>query len=160
MSGRKPNHQVPLPADCKQVSGHPSYSVTRNGAVFSSKCSDPGFARLVRQQKTKNGYLRVCLTENAKPLWALVHRLVAQAFVENPTGRKYVNHKNCVKTDNHSENLEWVTSEENSRHAVMNGRYASRRGDSNSRTKISQTPISRISLGLSRSLVTGIIQKK
>ena len=44
-----------------------------------------------------------------------VHRLVAQTFIQNIEGKKYVNHKNGIKTDNRADNLEWVTNKESVR---------------------------------------------
>jgi len=52
-----------------------------------------------------------------------VHRLVAAAFLPNPERLREVNHKNCDKTDNRPENLEWVSSLENHTHARVNGLY-------------------------------------
>ena len=49
-----------------------------------------------------------------------VHRLVAGAFY-GWYPNLVVNHKNGIKDDNRSENLEWVTKSQNSQHAVDNG---------------------------------------
>lgn len=50
-----------------------------------------------------------------------IHRLLCEAFLPNPDGKKHVNHKDGDKTNNDLSNLEWATEKENSQHAVDNG---------------------------------------
>lgn len=55
--------------------------------------------------------------------WA-VHRLVAGYFCKNemPLEKTCVNHIDCDPRNNHSSNLEWVTSKENAQHTMKTGR--------------------------------------
>lgn len=59
------------------------------------------------------GYYWVCLGRDNKKS---IHTLVALAFIPNPEGKPWVNHKNRIRTDNHIDNLEWVTPYENTVH--------------------------------------------
>ena len=43
----------------------------------------------------------------------LVHRLVAQTYIENPNNLPVVNHKDECKTNNNADNLEWCTVQYN-----------------------------------------------
>lgn len=47
----------------------------------------------------------------------LIHRLVAKAFIANTFNKKYINHIDGNKHNNHMTNLEWCTSSENLIHA-------------------------------------------
>ena len=66
-------------------------------------------------------YPRVTLFKENKRFRESVHRLVAIAYVENPSNKPEVNHINGNSYDNRPENLEWVTSSENQQHAVDTG---------------------------------------
>lgn len=59
--------------------------------------------------------------ENGDPHYRLLHRVIAQAFVENNEGKPEVNHIDGNKSNNRADNLEWVTREENLRHAYETG---------------------------------------
>jgi hypothetical protein len=50
-----------------------------------------------------------------------VHRLVAEKYIPNPQNKKTVNHKDGNRSNNHVDNLEWVTRRENCEHARLNG---------------------------------------
>lgn len=88
------------------------YLITKDGRVFNKK-----WGRFLRPQPNGSGYLRVHI---AGKMW-FVHRLVAMMYVPNPDHKPQVNHKDGNKNNNCAENLEWVTNEENSRHALNNG---------------------------------------
>ena len=72
-------------------------------------------ARVMRAYIAQNGYPTVSIAANGKRKKFLVHRLVARAFVDGYQDGLSVNHKNCIKTDNRPENLEWVSLAENTR---------------------------------------------
>ena len=63
----------------------------------------------------KNGlyYKAVALTKNGETRQYSVHRLVAQAFIENPELLPEVNHKDENPLNNSVDNLEWCTRQYN-----------------------------------------------
>lgn len=99
------------------------YTVSSAGAVVSSGAyikSRKGVPLKANPTGTSK-YLYVKLWKNGKMYNRSVHRLVAQAFVENPGRKPTVNHKDGDKTNNNAANLEWVTLAENLQHAYATG---------------------------------------
>ncbi len=118
----------------KQVKSFEStHLVTMNGDVVAlSKTVFQPLHPHQKQRTTKSkilkpgtntkGYLFVVLTDGKGfHKHAYVHRLVADAFCENPFGKDQVNHKDGNKRNNHFSNLEWVTCSENHLHAYKTG---------------------------------------
>lgn len=75
------------------------------------------------------GYQEVLLYRNNQRKPKLVHRLVAEAFIPNPDGKREVNHKDGNKHNNDASNLEWVTPSENQQHSrkVLNSQSFKRK---------------------------------
>lgn len=55
------------------------------------------------------GYLHIYLIKDGKSKKFYVHRLVADAFLENPNNYPCVNHKDENRSNNDVSNLEWCT---------------------------------------------------
>ena len=98
----------------KDIKGYEGlYKVTDKGEVISVRRG-----KMLKPQKKRKGYLFVILCNNKHRRRFYVHRLVAEAFIENPCSKEQVNHINGVKNDNRVSNLEWVTAKENIFHAT------------------------------------------
>lgn len=76
---------------------------------------------VLKQKPSKDGYVRILLFDGQKYKAKYVHILVAKAFVPNPENKPEVNHIDANKSHNTSDNLEWVTRQENHFHAVAHG---------------------------------------
>ena len=76
----------------------------KKGKTLSAGLSGTGYLTISPKGKTKK-----------------VHQLVAEKFVEGWFEGAVVNHINGVKTDNFSNNLEWITVSENNKHAIATG---------------------------------------
>jgi hypothetical protein len=94
----------------KVVEDYPSYEVSSAGRVRRD-------GKFIKSVASTRGYLRVSLSKDGKPKGFFVHRLVAKAFIKNPENKPQVNHIDGDPGNNFISNLEWVTAQENERHA-------------------------------------------
>ena len=109
--GKTAKREYAIPGEWRNIpSCDERYYVSSDGRVL-------GANGLLKPVRGKDGYLRCNIAQDGKfRLW-LVHRLVAEAFIPNPDNKPEVNHIDGDKANNNVSNLEWVTREENIRHA-------------------------------------------
>lgn len=84
------------------------YEVSLNGEIRNSLTG-----RVLTQFKNNKGYKTIGLSVDGSKKTFLVHRLVAEAFIENYSENLDVNHKNGLRFDNKLINLECVSRQVN-----------------------------------------------
>ena len=93
------------------------YAVSSEGRILSLYFK--GKYRLkILTQRVSCGYLHVHINNGILNKNFLVHRLVAEAFIQKEDESLEVNHINGDKLDNRIINLEWVTKSQNKRHSI------------------------------------------
>lgn len=109
----------------KPIKGYEDhYEVDQFGRVYSvdrivhvndngREYDKPLKGKRMKQSVHTKGYKTVPLTKDGKTTTHYVHRLVAEAFIPNPSNLPFINHKDEDKTNNFVENLEWCTEQYN-----------------------------------------------
>jgi hypothetical protein len=101
------------------------YEVSNMGRIKSLQRTDKRGKtvneRILKPCTDRCGYLLVNLFKDGKGTKTLIHRLVAEAFIENPNNHPVINHKDEDPSNNTVYNLEWTT------HSINNN-YRSRKG--------------------------------
>lgn len=93
------------------------YRHWRDGSQHSRK----HLGRMLRLLPSTVRYPQVCLSQNAQVKRVFVHRLVAEAFIANPSNLPIINHLNGVREDPRAVNLEWTDYTGNAIHALETG---------------------------------------
>lgn len=121
----------------KDVEGYEGlYRVSNKGRIKSLNYKNTQRIKILKQYESTNGYLRTCLCKNGIAKFFLIHRLVAQAFINNQHNLLEVNHIDGNKQNNNVNNLEWCTRSENNVHAIKNNLRKIKRGKDNPNSKI------------------------
>lgn len=104
----------------KAIDGYNGYFVSNKGRVKSTK---QGKEHILKPGTLHCGYKFVILYKyKYKGKQQTVHRLVANAFIENKDNKPFVNHKDENKANNDATNLEWCDNEYNVNYGTRNQR--------------------------------------
>ena len=99
------------------------YEVSNYGRVRSYQLDSNG--KILSTGKDGSGYCFVNLYKDGKAKkHCTVHRLVAEAFIPNPSNFPQVNHKDECKKNNYFGNLEWCSSAYNNSYGTRTRRIA------------------------------------
>lgn len=128
------------------------YMILSSGVIFNEKMN------MMATQKSNSGYELVHLSLDGKRKAYTMHRLVAMTFLPNPNSLPYINHKDGDKFNNDVNNLEWVTAEENCKHAHVTGLLV-RKGVKNSMAKLKDEDIPAIRVLIKRGVLLKDIAK-
>ena len=99
----------------RTIRGFPSYQVSSLGRVKSLE-RDYKYGKhgdIILKQNNRRGYKGVTLFKDGKRYYKAVHRLVAEAFIDNPNNLPMVNHKDENRTNNKVDNLEYCDAKYN-----------------------------------------------
>lgn len=119
-----------------------SYQISVQGRIFSKrrKCGNRIiYGKEIVPRITRDGYLKVHLSNNGKTKEYFLHRLIAAQFIPNPNNLPEINHKDGNKTNNNISNLEWCTRGENMWHAANNSLM--QRGKSRYNAKLTEEQV-------------------
>jgi len=73
--------------------------------------------KVLKSNSNGVGYQIINLRKEGKRKSYLIHRLVAEEFLNNPEGLSQVNHIDKDSTNNRLDNLEWCTAKYNIKHS-------------------------------------------
>ena len=100
----------------KDVAGYEGqYQVSDLGHV-RSLCYKK--ARILKPRLNHSGHLTVRLWQSGKGRNVYIHRLVAEAFIPNPSNFPVINHKDENPANNAVNNLEWCTVKYNNNYGT------------------------------------------
>ncbi|USL89371.1 DNA endonuclease [Bacillus phage vB_BceH_LY2] len=100
--------------------------------------------RVLTPSVNERGYVRIQLSYKGTTKKYSVHRLVALAHINNPKNHPEVNHIDGNKTNNKVHNLEWVTRDENIKHAKDNNLYSVFIGENHGNAKLTVNDVIQI----------------
>ena len=116
--------------DRREIQGFPGYLVTSSGEVLTcrKKVGFKSHYRPMSPSTDAKGYFGVTLCGvDGKRRTARVHRLVAEAFIQNPDCLPCVRHLDGDPKNNSAANLAWGTYAQNEEDKIAHGTWDTRR---------------------------------
>lgn len=101
----------------KEIKGFEGlYTIDESGNVFSIRKK-----KYISPFYNKNGYMMISLVKDKKKSNMTIHRLLAEAFIDNKEKFPCINHIDGNKLNNNLSNLEWCTQSHNMKEAYKLG---------------------------------------
>lgn len=123
------------------------YEISNYGRIKSlsrkSKTKIIKDEKILKTFKRHTGYIQAKLSKKSKLYNPIVSRIVAEAFLEKPSYKCVTNHIDCVRDNNHVDNLEWISQSQNTRYAFLKGNK-SQKGEKNNRSKLTMEKVNEI----------------
>ena len=99
-----------------EIIGFENYMIHRDGRVYNQK-----YDRFLKHYDSGSGYLQVGLWKDSRRKQMKIHRLIGNAYIENPENKPCIDHIDRNPQNNNIENLRWVTTSENNRNRSVYG---------------------------------------
>ena len=126
----------------KVISDFPNYAVSNEGRIMRlDKAQGTYSGKILKPGKNNTGYLNVSLSMNGKITTKKVSKLISLAFLGPCPPGKEINHKTGIKAHNRIDNLEYVTSSENTQHAFKLGLRNNARGEFHYKAKLTKNEV-------------------
>lgn len=130
----------------RNIEDYPNYQVSSLGRVKSKERyarthihNKDGMRKvkeiILKPTQNRRGYLRITLFNKNGRRQCFVHRLVAQAFINNAKNLPAINHKDENKLNNCVDNLEWCDNKYNNNYGTRGERISKTKIENCNRTK-------------------------
>ena len=117
------------------------FEISTEGMIRNKKTG-----RILKPRPNEGGYLLAVVTFGSRnpKVGVIIHRAVAESFLENPQKYPCVNHVDGNKQNNSVKNLEWCSYKQNARHAIDMGLTPDNNGYNNPCSRFRSGDIERI----------------
>ena len=126
----------------KDVAGYEGlYQVSNLGNVKSLSYNHTKKPKVLKNIKMSIGYESISLFKDKVSKVFYIHRLVANAFIENKNNLPTVNHIDGIKSNNIVSNLEWMSFSDNNKHAHLIGLNFAKKGEEHPKSKLKKEDV-------------------